>query len=121
MPRVRAETAARAQAGLYQFLTDREESEYQDWAGGVHGRNGGYPRSRRLAALRAGRPVACAVYELPVWARPASTPPTPRSRGEWSREYDVTVGRFVTVFADDRVVLKAVGGAPTPLDEFLDL
>ncbi|KKC04531.1 hypothetical protein [Mycobacterium nebraskense] len=121
MPRVRAEAAARAQAGLYQFLTDREESAYQDWVGSVHGGNGSYPRSRRLAALRAGRPVACAVYELPMWARPAGTPPPPRSRAEWSRECDVAVGRFVTVFADDRVVLKAVDGAPTPLDEFLDL
>lgn len=121
MPRVRAETATPAQAGLYQFLTDREESAYQEWAGSVHGRNGSYPRSRRLAALRAGRPVVCAVFELPVWARPAGTPPTPRSRTEWSREYDVAVGRFVTVFADDRGVLKAMEGAPTPLDEYMDL
>lgn len=120
MPRVRAEVAQAHQVGVYRFLVDREEALHQDWSDSVHGRDGQYPRQRRLEALRAGRPAVFAVYELPVLARPAGTPP-PKSSPEWSREYQLAAGAAVTVFSDDRVTAGAIDGAPTPLDEYLDL
>lgn len=120
VPVIGSDSGAR-ESGVYRFLAEREETEYQEWLASVHGRNGQYPRRLRLAALRAGRPVVFAVYELPAPARPAGTLPAPKSRLEWSREYDVAVGRFVTVHSDDRVVSGAADGAPTPLEEYLDL
>ncbi|SPM27179.1 hypothetical protein [Mycobacterium terramassiliense] len=121
MPRVRADTAMADQSGVYRLLVDREEAEYEEWSAGVLGRNGRYPRRRRLEALRAGGPAVFAVYELPVWAQPAGTPPPPRSHAAWNREDQLARGAPVTVFSDDRVTAGAVDGAPTPLDELLDL
>jgi hypothetical protein len=107
MPVVRTALAPpAATGGLYQFLADREEAEHHDWVTNhVLGRAGQlYRNSRRLAALRAGQPVTLALREFPEWARPSQP-----ADSLW------------TVYADDRVLHGAHDGAPTALDELLDL
>lgn len=115
-------------AGLYRFLVDREEAEHHDWVtnhvlGGQR-----YGRSRRLAALRTGQPVTLGLHEFPEWAQPVPLPRPPcRTRAEMDRVPERYEKRRQladsawTVYADDRVVRGGHDGAPTSLDEFVDL
>ncbi|BCO57165.1 hypothetical protein MINTM005_24090 [Mycobacterium intracellulare] len=135
MPVVRDSGGARAasSAGLYQSLVDREEAVHHDWVTNhVLGRGGQrYGQSRRLAALRAGRPVTLSLHEFPEWARPLPLPPPFRTQAEADRlrreapqryeEQRQLTGSGWTVYADDRVVRGVHDSAPTALDEFLDL
>lgn len=121
MPRVRAEVAATETAGVYQFLVEREAAEHHDWVTNhVLGRGGQpYGRLRRLAALRAGQPVALALYEFPEWARPVPSPPRLSARAEMDQQK--LAESVWTVYADDRLVRGVHDGASTAFDEFLDL
>lgn len=129
MPVVRDSGGAAApSAGLYQFLVDREEAEHFDWVTNHVLGSQPYGRSRRLGALRAGRPVTLGLHEFPEWAGPVPLPrSTCRTRAEMSQYPDrhekwrQLADSVWTVYVDDRVVRGVHGGASTSLDEFLDL
>jgi len=103
-------------AGLYAWLVEREEREYQGSLDSVQNRGGAeYPRRRILAALRAGEPVTVRRSEVPARFG-LSGPPLSRTDHEyWRRQLDAVV-----VLPDDRVELNESGGG-APLAEYRDL
>lgn len=111
-----APSATTATHGVYQWLLDREERDHDDWQI-THGQAAGavYLRQAGLDALRAGDPVTVSVGELPAWARPPGAPQRPPTYAEARCEHRRTLGRAVTVYADDRVTRGAVG-APLAAD-----
>lgn len=55
--------------------------------------------------------MSVSVGELPTWARPAGYPLPPKTRADFTREYQVRCGEAVTVYVDDRVVVHTVADA----------
>lgn len=103
--------------GAYEWLAGRQEADYRQWCGSVHGRVPGarYPRQYVLDKLRAGRTATVTAGELPV---EYGGTPKPRTRidAEARTDAELAAAAAVLVLHPDGRVVPAGPGDVDELD-----